>query len=526
MSAAEKLRRAVTSVRTTKPGGASLAADIDNHGSGRRQALRDRMATLVHALSQSPRTAGDGPDKLEAVDTAGLVEMLTTLMHPVDASAAWLSLAVLDGKLPTGDLVRATVRIAALEGVPAALRQAIWSGPVPRLLDAGPWRSVEVVSNRVIVDVHHTAMTDFATGIQRVTREATRRWANDHRTMAVGWTPNHEAIRALTPAEARRAYWGGPPVRIPTDDSVIVPWKCTYVLPELAAEIDRTDRLQALARYSGSSLDVIGYDMVPVSTAETSHEGMVPGFARNLAAVRHARNVVPISQAAAGEYRGWRAMLVGTGLAGPAIRPVVLPAEAPPEDPAGTAAARSRLTLGSLPLVLVVGSHEPRKNHVAILHAAELLWREGQRFSLTFIGGNSWNSEDFSATVARLQLKGRPVETIGAASDELLWGGYRTARFTVFPSINEGFGLPVAESLASGTPVITSNYGSMKEIADAGGGALLVDPRDDGSIVDAMRKLLTDDDELARLRDEATNRPIRTWDDYAAQAWAALTDPE
>lgn len=519
MTAAERLRKVITSVRPTRGGPDGLAADIDHHGSVRRQALRERMATLAQTL-------GGPPVDLDTVDTVALVGILTTLMDPVDAPRAWLALAVLDGKLPTGDLVRATVRIAALDGVPAALRKAIWSGPMPRLLDAGPWRLVEVVSNRVVVDVHHTSMTDFATGIQRVTREATRRWAQDHRPLAVGWTPDHEAIRALTAAEARRAYWGGPPVPVPVDDPVIVPWRCTYLLPELAAEIDRTERLQALARYSGSTLNVIGYDMVPVSTAETSHEGMVPGFARNLAAVRHARTVVPISEAAAGEYRGWRAMLVGTGLAGPSIRAVVLPAEAPPEDPAGTAAARSRLTLGSLPLVLVVGSHEPRKNHVAILHAAELLWREGQRFSVSFIGGNSWNSDEFGATVARLQLKGRPVETIGAASDELLWGGYRTARFTVFPSINEGFGLPVAESLACGTPVITSNYGSMKEIADAGGGALLVDPRDDRSIADAMRTLLTDDVELDRLRGEAATRPLRTWDDYAAQTWKALTDPE
>ncbi len=47
-------------------------------------------------------------------------------------------------------------------------------------------------------------------------------------------------------------------------------------------------------------------------------------------------------------------------------------------------------TIGSLPIVLAVGSHEPRKNHLAVLHAAELLWREGLLFTLTFVGGHSW----------------------------------------------------------------------------------------------------------------------------------------
>ncbi len=512
----ERLRRLSTTFRPTGSTAASLAADIDHHGTARRQALRERIGVLITTLGGPDPTAG-------SPDTEQLLSMLTSVLEPMDFSRAWLALAVIDGWLPGGDLVRATARAAALDGVPAALRKAIWSGPLPRVLDSGPWREVQVVTDRVLVDVHHTAQTGFATGIQRVTREVTRRWAHTHHPLMIGWTADLGSVRALSPAEARRAFWGGPAVDVPTDDPIVVPWKCSYLLPELAAEVDRTGRLQALACYSGSSLRVIGYDLVPVTTAETSHEGLVPGFARNLAALRHATCVVPISEAAAGEYRGWRAMLGGTGLPGPVIEPVVLPAEAPAEDPQATASARTRLTLGNLPLVLVVGSHEPRKNHVAVLHAAELLWREGHRFSLTFIGGNSWNSEDFLAGVAALQLAGRPVETIAAAGDDLLWGAYRTARFTVFPSINEGFGLPVAESLATGTPVITSNYGSMREIADAGGGALLVDPRDDHSIADAMRTLLTDDDELARLHDQALSRPRKTWDEYAEQTWAALT---
>ncbi|MET3806932.1 glycosyltransferase involved in cell wall biosynthesis [Nakamurella sp. UYEF19] len=527
MPAVDRLRRVVTSerlrkvsrtLRPTRSTAAAVAADIDRHGAGRRQALRDRIGVLVRTLDPGSDlvTAVDGPD------TEALLTALTSAIEPVTPERAWLLLAVIDGRLPDGDLVRATVRTAELDGVPAALRKAIWSGPLPRVLDNGPWRPIQVVTGQVIVDVHHTAQTGFATGIQRVTREVTRRWAQLHHPLMVGWTPDLGSVRALTPPEARRAFWGGPPVDVPNDDPIIVPWGCTYLLPELAAEVDRTGRLQALARYSGSSLRVIGYDLVPVTTAETAHEGLVPGFARNLAALRHATSVVPISEGAAVEYRGWRAMLTGTGLTGPEIIPVVLPAEAPPDNPVGTQAAARRLLLGDLPLVLVVGSHEPRKNHVAVLHAAELLWREGARFSLTFIGGNSWNSQAFLAGVARLQLAGRPIETIAAAGDDLLWGAYRTARFTVFPSINEGFGLPVAESLASGTPVITSNYGTMKEIADAGGGALLVDPRNDHSLADAMRTLLQDDAELARLRREAATRPKRTWDDYAGETWAAL----
>ena len=121
-----------------------------------------------------------------------------------------------------------------------------------------------------------------------------------------------------------------------------------------------------------------------------------------------------------------------------------------------------------------------------------------------------------------LQLRGRPIESISAANDELLWSAYRLARFTVFPSLNEGFGLPIVESISCGTPVITSAFGSMSEIA-GDGGALLVDPRDDHALADAMRLLLTDEVELDRLSAQARRRPLRTWDTYAAQTWDLLT---
>ena len=91
------------------------------------------------------------------------------------------------------------------------------------------------------------------------------------------------------------------------------------------------------------------------------------------------------SQAAATEYSGWRDTLVAIGVPGPEIRPVHLPVELPAPTEEDLAEAAERFVIGNLPLVLVVGSHEPRKNHLAVLHAAELLWRQGLRFSLTFV---------------------------------------------------------------------------------------------------------------------------------------------
>lgn len=492
-----------------------LVRDIDRHGAARREAIAGRIGTLLDALGAA-RPAAPG--------TRPLLEALIEALTPLDATRAWVTLAVLGGRLPASDEVLAAGRAAEVDGLVAVLRMTIWSGPLPRLLDKGPFVPVEVISGATLVDVDHTAKVSFATGIQRVTREAVRRWAEHHDMVFVGWHADGVSLRRLTPAEVRRACWGGPAVIDPEPGPVLVPVDCAYLLPELATEPTRTRALLSLAQHSTNRMAVIGYDMCPITVPETCGPGMPAAFARNLAAVRYADAVATISEAAAVEYRGWAAMLPQIGIPGPRVTACLLPNTGADASADALAATADRLLVGGLPMVLVVGSHEPRKNHVAVLHAAELLWREGLEFSLTFIGGNSWSSDEFTGRLTDLQRRGRAIETISAATDDLLFAAYRLARFTVFPSLNEGFGLPVVESIACGTPVITSDFGSLREIT-ADGGALLVDPRDDHALAAAMRTLLTDDAELERLAKQARGRPPRTWDEYADQVWQIL-NPE
>jgi len=335
----------------------------------------------------------------------------------------------------------------------------------------------------------------------------------------VGWDSSDRTLRELDPPLRRNALYGTvPDAKADPSSDILVPWRSRYVLPELATEDERTSRIAALAEFSGNRTATIGFDCVPLTTAETAHIGMSAAFSRTLVAVSHMDRVATISEAAAVEYRGWREMLAGVGRKGPEIQRILLPSEAGSVDDAALARAKEKLVTGDLPLVVCVGSHEPRKNHLAVLHAAELLWREGREFSLVFIGGNAWNSEGFDVQLERLKAEGREVESFSAITDELLWSAYRLARFTVFPSLNEGFGLPVAESLAVGTPVLTAEYGSMAEIASQGG-AVTVDSRDDHDIARGMRELLTDDALLERLRTEALRRDNSSWAEYAATLW-------
>ncbi len=499
-----------TDARTT-----ALAVTIDARGSHRRRALRERIALVVETLGTAP------PPKSS---TAELLSLLTHALREPTPDRLWLTLAVVRGSLPTPDAVLAATRAARLDGPLAALSAAVTWPRSGWPFTHGPWPKVRVVTDEVLVDLHHTARTGLATGIQRVARQTAQRWDRDHDVTLVGWSPDLRALRPLDRGERDNALHGtgiGPRPGRPTE--ILVPWHCRYVLPELMTEPERARALQGVLRFSGSTGSMIGFDCVPLTSAETIADGMGYGFSMMLTAIASGQRIATISEAAAVEYRGWRSMLSGAGISGPEISAITLPVEAPLPTESALVEARALLLSGSLPMVLCVGSHEPRKNHLAVLHAAELLWREGRQFSLVFVGGNGWHGEEFESRLGDLRAAGRPVEAIRALSEDLLWAAYRVAHCLVFPSLNEGFGLPVAESLASGTPVITSGFGSMADIA-APGGAILVDPRDDHELRDALRTMLTDPATHDRLAREARQHELRTWEHYAADVWAFLVD--
>lgn len=491
----------------------TAAVPRTDEAAGRAAVWARRARVLAAALGSGLPEPADPGDPL--------VPLLRDTVDVTDRAQVWLALAVLSGRLPDETTVVEVARAGEFDG-PAPLAAA-----VERTTDAESMTWEVRVARGTLVDVAHTVSTPLMTGIQRVARETARRWLERDDVTPVSWTPGFAALRELTAAEHELLVSGRAAAEelAPGPDdalTVVVPWHGTYLVPELGAEPGRTSALLSLARFSTNATGAIGFDLVPITTAETTQLGFAAVFARNLAAVRYFDRVAAISDAARTEYEGWRSMLAAVGLPGPGIASVPLPVHAAEPDADEARRARTGFLVGDLPLVLVVGSHEPRKNHLAVLHAAELLWREGLEFSLSFVGGNAWGSEQFQATMAALQAAGRPVDSRRGLSDGELWAAYRLARFTVFPSLNEGFGLPVAESLAVGTPVVTSAFGSMAELA-AEGGAVTADPRDDHALAAAMRRLLTDDGALATLRAEARARPPRTWEQYADEAWAWLT---
>jgi glycosyltransferase involved in cell wall biosynthesis len=164
--------------------------------------------------------------------------------------------------------------------------------------------------------------------------------------------------------------------------------------------------------------------------------------------------------------------------------------------------------------ILCVATLERRKNHLKLLEAAEKLWTEGLNFRLFLVGRMT---ADWGATVLAqvdcLVKRGRPLKWLRHVSDHALHQAYRDCSFTVYPSLREGFGLPILESLWHGRPCVCGANGALGEVS-AGGGCLPVACADTESLADGMRQLLANADLYDHLFAEACRRSFRSWDDY------------
>lgn len=141
------------------------------------------------------------------------------------------------------------------------------------------------------------------------------------------------------------------------------------------------------------------------------------------------------------------------------------------------------------PFILYVGRIQARKNLPRLVEAYARLRKQGLNAKLVLVGKKDWQSQQLLEKINTLGLQDSVIFP-GFVSFDDLPIFYNAAEVFVFPSFFEGFGLPVVESMASGVPTITSYGSSLEEVA--GDGALLVDPRDTASIMDALSKVLGD----------------------------------
>jgi alpha-1,3-rhamnosyl/mannosyltransferase len=201
----------------------------------------------------------------------------------------------------------------------------------------------------------------------------------------------------------------------------------------------------------------------------------------NRAAAARSRSIITVSDFTRGEV----ASRLGVNPDRMRVVPNALEPHMQPPPPGACEAVRAKYGLPG-DFVLYIGTNKPWKNVPTLLEAFGVLARERPDCSLVLCGKQARNQDDRTEQVRRSGLGDR-VREIGEIEDLDLPAVYAAARILVLPSSHEGFGLPVLEAMACGTPVITSSAGALPEVA--GGAALIVEPLDVGGWAEAMERV-------------------------------------
>ncbi len=166
------------------------------------------------------------------------------------------------------------------------------------------------------------------------------------------------------------------------------------------------------------------------------------------------------------------------------------------------------------PFILAVSTLEPRKNLPRLVAAFCELRRRGRREQLVLAGQFGWRYGPLLKQIEASECR-QAIRLLDYVPGHDLPAIYNLARAVAFPSLYEGFGLPIVEAMACGVPVLTSRLSAMAEVAD--NAAVLVDPLRTEEIVEGLNRLLTDDSLRENLSAAGLKRSLYFSWDKAAQ---------
>lgn len=290
---------------------------------------------------------------------------------------------------------------------------------------------------------------------------------------------------------------------------VVFLWDNQLFFPEVIMDLPRLGAVNQLLQHLPLTSTMIVYDLMPVLHPDL-FEGNVDGFVRYLTLLRVVDRVSCISRSVLEDVERF------LGHASHRRTDVLteyhyLGGDFDFND------VREGESLCDQPTVLCVGTLEVRKNHRRILRGMVKAQERGARFKGVFVGNPGWMCDEFLEEVAFYQARGIEVEVRMSASEADLRKLYSRASFSIFCSLAEGFGLPIVESLAKGVPCITSDRGSMKEIAEVFGGCVVVDPESEIQIADAISHLINNPQAYQSLKEQIRQSENKSWAQYARE---------
>jgi len=360
------------------------------------------------------------------------------------------------------------------------------------------------------------------TGIHRVTIETARGLAGEADFDLVRWDYLEGRLRFLDASELDRMFGPGAwpegvaprlearRVGRPFREQLPDPRNAWLLIPEVGWHeengVETLARAMAHVHAWGGRAAFIFYDIIPITNPVYSGGAALhEAYLRELA---KADLIIPISATSGEELK---TLWVERGTAPPPpIEPLLLP------DGGFGAAAAATDRAPDRPIkrqVVLAGTIEPRKRQVDFLQAMERARQRSPQvaeWEAVAIGSvHGWVADAFADLVRRNDW----LTHIDYAEDAQLERLISEAGFTAFASEDEGYGLPISESLAFGTPCLCADFGSMGEIA-AGGGCLTVDVRDPAALEGAVIELCEQPQTIHRLRAEIAGRRFQSWADY------------
>ena len=480
--------------------------------------------------------------------------------HDHNPDRAWTAVAYVltqafHCRVPTAAMAT-SLRMAFEAGSVAAVHQTLIQASE---YQTSPQAAAPLVpGGSLAIDVTQTTGVRYTSGIQRVVRSLAQhvrqlepdaqliRWANRARCftpltaadveqlLEAEPLPSSSRLRSRSPGArvlrqiGRAASW--PTRRIKrslqrysmkarqrrsSEPSVFL-WDKSLLVPELVVEASHIEAIRFVCNATPLRSTMVFFDAIPIRYPEFFDPVIHSTYLRSLSLARDMDAVSCISRTARDQLENLLAMMPRRWQ--PLVGVHYLGADLPNRGAVETA------TFDRL-VVLCVGTVEPRKNQLRILRAMVAAQEAGADFTGVFAGYPGWLNSEFRSALATALARGHSLLLHESVTNAELRGLYQAAAFTIYASLDEGFGLPIIESLRHGRPCITSDRGSMREIADLTGGCLLIDPEDTADMATAIAGLFEVPDDLARLTLEAEQAEWPDWREYTEQLVRFATRP-
>ncbi|MBR6381148.1 MAG: glycosyltransferase family 4 protein [Lachnospiraceae bacterium] len=376
---------------------------------------------------------------------------------------------------------------------------------------------------RLYIDVSVLTLATFITGIQRVTREVCLRIADDPEICEVFLQYNalKDCYHEIDSALFVRYYREGSGVKEKmvtkrrVDISEIGPEAVFFDID--AVWLDRMKRsfLLPQLKAGGAKICCFLYDLIPIYYPQTCIERTVYNFLDYLGAHMQFADLFLTTAQETKRELSELSERVGARQIPCEVVPLgsdIRPAGASSGD--GGASFSEREGLTDRPFLLMVGTVEPRKNHKLLLDAYDLALRE-RGYRIVFAGYMGWNMEEFEARLHAHPDFGTGIRHYEGLGDADIRDLYEHARFLIFSSYSEGYGLPVVEAIQKGLPVMAADIPVIREV---GGDACEYFPQDDpGALCEALARYEGEEDAYRARRDSLKGLHFPSWDEAYGQ---------